>query len=254
MALTGVACAGAGSPVTDGGEPGAPAGTFSEVQQQIFDRSCTAAACHNSSTRSGNLSLASGESYDNLVGVDPDNGAARAAGLLRVAPGDVDRSFILRKLTGNLEPTEGSAMPLGAAMLDDESIQMITAWIAAGAPRDPETGAGDAPRIAEVQETVFDRRCTSGACHSSANRAGGLSLAAGESRAALVDVEPDNPSARGAGFVRVKPGAADESFLIAKLTGDLAAGEGSMMPLGAPALADDELDLIRRWIQAGALD
>jgi hypothetical protein len=27
-----------------------------------------------------------------------------------------------------------------------------------------------------------------------------------------------------------------------------------MMPLGAPALADDELDLIRGWIQAGALD
>jgi hypothetical protein len=38
------------------------------------------------------------------------------------------------------------------------------------------------------------------------------------------------------------------------LTGDLAAGEGSMMPLGSPTLADDELDLIRRWIQAGALD
>jgi hypothetical protein len=246
------ACAGEGTISGDEPGPGAPAGSFAEVQQEVFDRSCTSAACHNSSTRAGNLSLASGESYDNLVEVAPDNPAARSAGQLRVAPSDVDRSFILRKLTGDLSVNEGSPMPLGAAQLDDAAIDMIATWIAAGAQRDPESGAGDAPSLAEVQETVFDRRCTTAACHSSATRSGGLSLARGESYGDLVGVEPENSSARGAGFLRVKPGVADESFLLAKLNGDLAAGEGSMMPLGSPPLPDAEIDLVQRWIQAGA--
>jgi hypothetical protein len=246
------ACAGEGTTTGEDPGPGAPAGSFAEVQQEIFDRNCTSAACHNSSTRAGNLSLMAGESYDNLVGIEPDNPAARAGGDLRVAPSDLDRSFILRKLTGDLAPNEGSPMPLGGAPLDDPTIEMIASWIAAGARRDPESGSGDAPSFSEVQETVFDRRCASGACHSAANRAGGLSLSAGEAYGQLVEVEPDNPSARGAGLLRVKPGAADESFLVAKLTGDLAPGEGSMMPLGAPPLSDAEMDLVLRWIEAGA--
>jgi mono/diheme cytochrome c family protein len=252
IALVALGCAGEGTISGDGPPPNGPAGSFAQVQQEIFDRSCTAAACHNSSFRAGNLSLTTGESYDNLVGVEPDNATARSDGLLRVAPSEPDRSFILRKLTGDLGATEGSAMPLGAAQLDEASIELIASWITAGALRDPEAGASDEPSLAEVQEDVFDRRCTSDACHSAANRAGGLSLSPGDSYAALVGAAPENPSARGAGFVRVKAGSADESFLVAKLTGDLAAGEGAMMPLGAPMLSDDELDLIRRWIQAGA--
>ncbi len=245
-------CAGEGVPTESGGPQG-PAATFAQVQREVFDRSCTSAACHNSSTRAGGLSLVSGESYDALVEVEPENPAARTDGLLRVAPSEVERSFILRKLTGNLEPGEGAQMPLGSTPLPEESIAMIAGWIEDGAPRDAEDEAGEPVSFTEVQTSVFDRRCTSGACHSAANRAGGLSLVAGDSYDALVNVEADNPSARGAGLLRVKPSSPDESFLLAKLTGDLAAGEGSMMPLGAPTLPEDELDLVRRWIAAGAL-
>src|SRR2546429_6309599 len=42
--------------------------------------------------------------FRSLVGVPPSNGAALAAGLLRVAPGDPDRSFLLWKLEGTLGP------------------------------------------------------------------------------------------------------------------------------------------------------
>jgi hypothetical protein len=246
-------CAGDGV-APDGGGPQVPTVTFGQVQRDVFDRSCTSAACHNSSTRAGGLTLATGESYDALVGVEPENPVARTSDQLRVAPSEVDRSFILRKLRGELEPGEGEPMPLGAASLPEETIAMIAAWIEDGALRDDEEEpSGEPVSYAEVQTRVFDRRCTSGACHSAANRAGGLSLVAGDSYAALVNAEPDNPSARGAGFVRVMPGSPDESFLVAKLTGDLAAGEGAMMPLGAPSLPEDELELVRRWITAGAL-
>jgi hypothetical protein len=245
-------CAGEGVP-TDGGGPPVPAASFAEIQRDIFDRSCTSAACHNSSTRAGGLSLATGESYDALVEVEPDNPVARTAGLLRVAPSEAQRSFILRKLRGDLEPGEGEPMPLGLTPLPDESIAMIAGWIEDGAPRDAEDEAAEPVSFGEVQTSVFDRRCTSGACHTAATRAGGLSLVAIDSYDALVNIDADNPSARGAGLLRVKPGSPEESFLLAKLTGDLAAGEGSMMPLGAPSLPEDELDLVRRWIAAGAL-
>lgn len=245
-------CAGEGVP-TDGGGPQVPAASFGQVQREVFDRSCTSAACHNSSTRAGGLSLATGESYDALVGIEPDNAVARTGGHLRVAPSESERSFLLRKLRADLQPGEGDPMPLGAAQLSEETIAMIEAWIEDGALRDPEDGSGEPVPFAEVQSSVFDRRCTSGACHSSATRAGGLSLVAGDAYDGLVNADPDNPTARGAGFVRVKPGSPDESFLVAKLTGDLAPGEGAMMPLGAPALPEDELDLVRRWIASGAL-
>jgi hypothetical protein len=245
-------CAGEGVP-TEGGGPQVPAASFAQIQREIFDRSCTSAACHNSSTRAGGLSLTTGESYDALVEVEPDNPVARAAGLLRVAPSKVEQSFIILKLRGDLEPGEGAQMPLGSTPLSEESIEMIAGWIADGAPRDAGDEAGAPVSFAEVQTSVFDRRCTSGACHSAATRSGGLSLVAGDSYDALVNVETDNPTARGAGLLRVKPSSPEESFLVAKLTGDLAAGEGAVMPLGAPSLPEDELDLVRRWIAAGAL-
>lgn len=68
-----------------------------------------------------------------------------------------------------------------------------------------------------------------------------------------MNVAPTNPVARGAGLLRVFPGSIDESFLVSKLTGDLAAGEGSMMPLGSGALPERDIDLVRDWIAAGAL-
>ena len=68
------------------------------------------------------------------MGVPAANEAARAAGLLRVAPGDPDHSYLLLKLEGKLGPDEGVQMPLVGGPLPASAIDAIRRWIAAGAP------------------------------------------------------------------------------------------------------------------------
>ena len=48
----------------------------------------------------------------------------------------------------------------------------------------------------------------------------------------------------------MEPGSVDDSYLWLKVTGQA----GSRMPLGGPALTEDELELLRSWIEAGARD
>ena len=69
-----------------------------------------------------------------LVGVDPTNSTARQAGQKRVMPGDPARSFLLNKLTGQMEFGEGDQMPQGANPLSADQIALIRQWIQAGAP------------------------------------------------------------------------------------------------------------------------
>jgi hypothetical protein len=127
-------CAGEGS-VTD------PLGPYAAIQQEIFNPRCTSSSCHSAASRAGDLSLIDGQSYDQLVNVEPDNAAARAAGLLRVVPSDPEQSFLMRKTTGVLGPGEGSPMPLSASPLSPDQIEMIRSWIADGAlPDPPPTG------------------------------------------------------------------------------------------------------------------
>jgi len=128
-ALLLAACAG------DGPATGGELSWFDEIQRDTFDQSCVSGACHDSATRAGNLSLVAGESYDQLVDIEPDNEVARAAGLLRVEPFSAAGSFLVRKLTGVLEQGEGAQMPFGAAELPPAQIAFIVAWIEAGASR-----------------------------------------------------------------------------------------------------------------------
>ena len=117
------ACAGDGPPA------GSELTWFEEIQRDTFDQSCISGACHDSATRAGNLSLVAGESYDQLVNIEPENPAAREAGLLRVEPFSSTNSFLVNKLTGDLEPAEGAQMPLGAGQLPAEEIAYVIEWI-----------------------------------------------------------------------------------------------------------------------------
>lgn len=111
----------------------APA-TLSEIQSTIFTPKCATLFCHDSNGRNGNLVLEPATSFDQLVGVNPSIAAARNAGLLRVAVGDADRSFLMTKLLGP-PPTMGSPMPLGGLPLSDEEIDLIRRWIVGGVTR-----------------------------------------------------------------------------------------------------------------------
>ncbi len=113
--------------------PGAPPATFATIERTIFARSCTSASCHGAS-HAGGLGLADGEALGALVGTPASNPGAQAAGKLRVAPGDVTRSFLLDKLSGNLASGEGSPMPFVGSRLPARSIDLVRRWIVAGAP------------------------------------------------------------------------------------------------------------------------
>ncbi len=122
----------------DGVGGGAATSQFDRVQREVFNVSCITGPCHNSQSRQGDLNLAEGSSYGDLVGVLANNEVARAAGLNRVVPSGPDTSFLLIKLT-EPAPGEGSRMPLGAAPLSSAQLQLVRDWIIAGAP------AGSAP-------------------------------------------------------------------------------------------------------------
>ena len=109
--------------------------TFATIQRQVFARSCTSSSCHGAAS-AGGLGLAGGAAYGNLVGTLASNPAARAAGVLRVAPGDPAHSFLLHKLTGPLADAEGELMPRVGIRLPSSRIDLVRRWIAAGAPAD----------------------------------------------------------------------------------------------------------------------
>jgi hypothetical protein len=109
--------------------------TFETLQRKIFTPSCALPSCHGAAG-AGGLMLGAGIAYGNLIGVPATNMAAHAAGLLRVAPGDPDGSFLIRKLEGALTADEGTPMPQAGSRLPQDRIDLLRRWISAGAPAD----------------------------------------------------------------------------------------------------------------------
>jgi hypothetical protein len=97
----------------------------------------------------------------------------------------------------------------------------------------------------EIQDTVFTPICT--ACHVGASAPQGLRLDAANSYAMLVSVS----SAEVPGTLRVSPGNPNASYIVQKIEGTAAVGV-RMPANGPPYLPQDRIDLIRRWISAGA--
>jgi hypothetical protein len=97
----------------------------------------------------------------------------------------------------------------------------------------------------EIQDTIFTPICS--VCHSGANAPQGLRLDAGNSFALLVNVA----SAEVPGTLRVNPGNPNASYLVQKIEGTAAVGV-RMPANGPPYLPQDRIDLVRRWIAAGA--
>lgn len=133
--LISVALAGCGS---DGGGSGGTSSTatFQRIQTEVFDVSCALPACHSSVAQAGGLILEEGLSWEALVDSPPTNAAARENWTMRVMPGHPDESFLLAKLTGNLAAGEGLSMPHSGPLMNPEAVEIIEAWIRAGAPRE----------------------------------------------------------------------------------------------------------------------
>jgi mono/diheme cytochrome c family protein len=102
--------------------------------------------------------------------------------------------------------------------------------------------------LAQLQTAIFGQKCSG--CHTGGGGGlpGSMNLtSASASFAALVNVA----SQQQPGFMRVKPGDAEASYLIHKLEGR-AGISGDRMPQGGPFLSQAEIDSVKAWINAGA--
>lgn len=109
-------------------------------------------------------------------------------------------------------------------------------------PTEPTTD----PSLATEIQPIFNKSCAFASCHD-ASAAAGLDLSTGKAHANLVNVASTNDPAK----VRVIPNDADSSYLYIKIIGD--PGDGTLqMPIGGNPLSDNEIQLIKNWIDAGA--
>jgi hypothetical protein len=107
--------------------PGAFGPNFSEIQANIFTPNCATTGCHLGAAAPQGLRLDDANSFGMLVGV----ASSEKSSILRVAPGDPDNSYLLRKLEGSA--SVGAQMPLSAPPLAQASIDVIRQWITDGA-------------------------------------------------------------------------------------------------------------------------
>ncbi len=118
-----------GNPLTPGAGDIAPlTAEFQSIQDNVFTPICT--KCHIGAGAPQGLQLDAGHSYGLLVGVP----STEQPNVLRVAPGDPDSSYIVRKLQGSSGIT-GQQMPFGGPYLPQSTIDVIRQWITAGAPK-----------------------------------------------------------------------------------------------------------------------
>ncbi|NNE07622.1 MAG: hypothetical protein HKN20_03565 [Gemmatimonadetes bacterium] len=101
-----------------------------------------------------------------------------------------------------------------------------------------------APTFSQIQSEILTPSCVNAGCHPGGG--GPMSLAAGAAYDNLVN------AASNYGIDNVEPGDAENSVLWLKVVGD--PDFGNRMPLFGAALSQEQTDMIRDWIDAGALD
>jgi SdrD B-like protein len=107
----------------------------------------------------------------------------------------------------------------------------------------------DTVKFATHVQSVFNGFCTG--CHSTAGGAPmGLKLTSDSAYALTVE----HAAGEAAGLKRIRTSLPDSSYLIHKIQGTHAGvgGSGDRMPSGLPALPNQTIRMIRRWVAAGA--
>ncbi len=97
---------------------------FSSIADTVFRTSCALSGCHNGTQRPN---LTPNVAYNNIVNIPS------SAGDDYIEPGDPNRSYLYRKITGN--NIFGDRMPRGRPPLSQAKIDSIRKWILDGAPQ-----------------------------------------------------------------------------------------------------------------------
>ena len=110
-------------------------------------------------------------------------------------------------------------------------------------------GGGGAASLAMVQQQVFTPSCVFLGCHDALTQADGLNLSNETASYDELVGELSNCASR----ILVTAGNADTSYLMAKVGAGSPAPCGATMPMALPALSPAQVQLIRSWIDGGAL-
>lgn len=133
------------------------------------------------------------------------------------------------------------------------SLAVALCFVATGCDDQDNVDDTEPPEYREVAAVFEASGCATESCHGGPNVQGELSMDTPDYWVQLIDVECANSDADEAGYLRVKPGDPDASFLMTKLALEGIDPElGLPMPPSGDRLTEDELDLVRRWIEAGA--
>jgi len=130
-----------GRPLSEGGDVPLAA-TLESIQANVFDASCI--ICHSGAAAPLGLRLDADNSYVSLVGV----ASSEVGSFSRVAPGDPERSYLIRKLEGTA--AEGARMPLGGSPIPQATIDFVRQWISDGALPDSQGAPGLAPVVVSM--------------------------------------------------------------------------------------------------------
>lgn len=93
--------------------------TFTDIQNNIFNKSCAFSGCHTAGSVNPDLS---GNSHQNIVNKQS------STGMEYIKPNDADNSYLLHKVLGS-NIINGSRMPLGNPPLSQANVDAIMEWI-----------------------------------------------------------------------------------------------------------------------------
>ncbi len=113
----------------------------------------------------------------------------------------------------------------------------------------PSPSPPGAPTLSSLQSSIFTPRCALSGCHAGPSPQQGMNLSAGLMFVNTVNVD----SVELSGFKRIAPNNATDSYLYMKISGDPRIFF-DRMPQNANPLSAAELESVRLWIEAGALD
>lgn len=102
--------------------------------------------------------------------------------------------------------------------------------------------------LSKIQDEIFTPTCATAGCHVGNNAPDGLRLNTGAAWSNIVNVD----SVQMPSLKRVSPGDPDNSYLVRKVQGSGIVA--NRMPLGGAPLSQEQIELIRQWVSAGALD
>jgi hypothetical protein len=108
---------------------------LSDIQSNVFARSCASAGCHSGTVAAAGLNLDHASSYAELAGI----GSSHDPAVLRVSAGAPNKSYLVQKLEGTA--ASGAHMPFVGALAQAD-IDVIRQWILDGAMDDRPQATG----------------------------------------------------------------------------------------------------------------